>query len=116
MILVHVLLVVAVSELYIYADYSLLWRAKTERVHIAHELGHCETGSFYNVYSLLDIRQKYENRADAWAIKKLIPKDELDTIINMRIVDYWDLAEYFNVTDEFMYKAITYYQSHPGEK
>ena len=35
-----------------------------ERVHLAHELGHCVTGSFYNRYSNFDCRQRHENRAD----------------------------------------------------
>lgn len=35
-----------------------------ETVCLAHELGHCETGSFYNRLAKLDVRQRHENRAD----------------------------------------------------
>ena len=42
----------------------------------AHELGHCETGSFYNRYAKLDVRQQHENRADKWAIRRLVPMAE----------------------------------------
>ena len=40
-----------------------------EAVCLAHELGHCITGSFYNVYAVCDLRAKHERRADKWAIK-----------------------------------------------
>ena len=80
------------------------------KVKIAHELGHCETGSFYNRYSHLDVRRKHENRADRWAIKKLIPEDELKKAVSSGVVETWELAEYFSVTEPFMIKAILYYK------
>ncbi|MCI7650223.1 MAG: hypothetical protein SO436_09695 [Oscillospiraceae bacterium] len=49
---------------------------------MAHELGHCITGSFYNVYAVCDLRAKHERRADKWAIKKLVPRDKLKNAIN----------------------------------
>ncbi|MBD5384433.1 MAG: hypothetical protein HDR72_05485 [Ruminococcaceae bacterium] len=34
------------------------------KVKMAHELGHCVRGAFYNQYSSYDIREKHEYRAD----------------------------------------------------
>lgn len=81
-----------------------------ERVKLAHELGHCETGSFYNRYSPFDIVARHERRADKWAIKKLVPKDELDVAVSSGCIEPWDLAERFGVTETFMRKAICMYQ------
>lgn len=81
-----------------------------EKINLAHELGHCMTGSFYNRYSKLDIRAKHEHRADKWAIKKLIPKDELKKAINGGRETLYELAEYFNVTESFMQKALDFYR------
>lgn len=79
-----------------------------EKEKLAHEIGHCVTGSFYNENSPLDIRAKHERRADRWAIKKLIPKDELETAYkNCR--NRYELSEHFGVTEEFMQKALDYY-------
>ena len=81
-----------------------------EKVKLAHELGHCETGAFYNEYSKFDIRAKHERRADKWAIKKLVPEDELKeacTFCNNR----YELAEHFGVTEDFMQKVLDYYLS-----
>lgn len=84
---------------------------KDEKIRLAHELGHCVTGSFYNRYSDFDIRAKSEYKADKWAIKKLIPKDELQDAFEQGYTEPWDLAEYFNVTEEFIIKAVNYYRS-----
>ena len=80
-----------------------------ERVHFSHELGHCITGSFYNIHAAIDHRRRHENRADKWAIKRLIPVDALDDAIAEGCTDYWSLAERFGVTEHFIRKAVCYY-------
>lgn len=80
-----------------------------ERVHLIHELGHCVTGSFYNRYAAVDSRQRHENRADKWAVKKLIPVEALDDAIAEGCTEVWELAERFGVTEEFIRKAVCYY-------
>ena len=80
-----------------------------ERVCLAHELGHCETYSFYNIHSPFDVRAKHERRADMWAIKKLVPKTVLKKALKSGYDNVYSLAEYFSVTTDFMQKAIDYY-------
>lgn len=80
-----------------------------ERVHLSHELGHCLTGSFYNIYAARDLRQRHENRADKWAIRHLIPVAELDDAIAAGHTELWDLADFFGVTEAFLKKAICLY-------
>lgn len=94
---------------YIGVDYSKIETETDERVHLSHELGHCATGSFYNRYAKMDIRQKHENRADKWAIRKLIPVEKLDTAVAEGHTELWDLADYFGVTEEMMRKAVCLY-------
>ena len=80
-----------------------------ERVHLSHELGHCVTGSFYNIYAALDCRQRHENRANKWAITALIPVDDLDEAVAQGCTEIWDLAERFQVTEDFIRKAVCLY-------
>lgn len=87
-------------------DYSLLFDNADSRVCFAHEIGHCVTGSFYNRYTPLDVRQKHENRADRWAVQKLIPVDALDDAVANGYTTLWELAEFFGVTEDFMRKAV----------
>lgn len=94
---------------YIGMDSSILDGSTQEREHLTHEMGHCITGSFYNIYAADDIRERHEIRADKWAIQRLIPVDALDDAIAMGHTDLWDLAEYFGVSEAFLKKAICYY-------
>lgn len=86
----------------------LLKSESDEKVKLAHELGHCETGAFYNIFSKVDVRTKHERTADKWAIKKLIPEDELKEACKF-CANRWELSEYFGVTEDFMQKAMDYY-------
>jgi hypothetical protein len=80
-----------------------------ERVHLSHELGHCVTGSFYNIHAAVDCRQRHENRANKWAIQALIPVEQLDDAIAEGCTEVWELAERFGVTEEFIRKTVCYY-------
>lgn len=94
---------------YIGIDESVMDGGALEIVHMAHELGHCLTGSFYNRHTRFDVRQRHENRADKWAIRQIISVEDLDTAIASGYTEIWQLAEYFSVTEQFMRKAICLY-------
>ena len=88
------------------------WKLGTlaqETVCLAHELGHCETGSFYNRFAKLDVRQRHENRADKWAIRRLVPEDDLDAAMADGCDTIPALADRFGVTEPFMRKAVCWY-------
>ena len=80
-----------------------------QRVGLAHELGHCVTGSFYNRLSPGDIRRLHENRADRWAVETLIPVQALDEAVASGITEPWELAEHFGVDVPFLQKAVSLY-------
>ena len=94
---------------YIGIDESVMDGDALERVHMGHELGHCVTGSFYNRYSPYDLRQRHENRADKWAILRLVTEEALDEAVAEGCCEIWNLAERFGVTEQFMKKAVCYY-------
>ena len=75
------------------------------RVMIAHELGHCITGSFYNIYAVDDVRGKHERRADEWAVRRLIPRRAFLRAVRRGAREAWQIAEEFGVTVRFAEKA-----------
>ena len=81
-----------------------------EKLKLAHELGHCMTGSFYNIYSPYDVRARHEYRADKWAVHYLMPLDELQQALDDGCMDVWNLAERFGVTEDFVKRAAYIYQ------
>ena len=79
-----------------------------ETVCLGHELGHCLTGALYSLSAPLLERKRAERKADKWAIKKLVPVDELKRVMK-HYTYYYEIAEYFGVTEDFIRKACDYY-------
>lgn len=97
------------GDCFIAIDPDKIQTETDERSKLAHEMGHCLTGAFYNQYSNYDCRQRHENKADKWAVKYLIPMEDLDTAVANGCTEIWELAEHFGVTEQFIKKAVCYY-------
>lgn len=91
-------------------DVTQLDTALEEKGLLAHELGHCLTWSFYNISSKYNTRSRMEYRADRWVIHNLIPFSEFYEALQNGITERWQLAEYFDVTEDYIDKAITMYE------
>lgn len=93
----------------LFLDRSQWQTSSEETVSVAHECGHIFTGSLHTLENRLKLVSQHENRADKWAVKKLIPLDELDDAVANGCTEIWELAELFGVTEQFMRKALCYY-------
>lgn len=91
-------------------DVDKLNNSIEEKVCLAHELGHCELGAFYNIFSPYDIKSRQEYRANKWAASTLIPFCELQEALESGYTEIWELAELFGVSEEFMNIAIDIYR------
>lgn len=80
-----------------------------ERTALAHELGHCMTGAFYNEGNFLELHSRCEYRADKWAVNKLMPKEELEKAIKSGCTEVWELAERFGVEEWLVRRAMQMY-------
>lgn len=89
-------------------DEDAIENSAEERTHLAHELGHCATGAFYEVGSPLQVRGQAEHRANKWAVLHCVPKQELITLLKQGL-QKWELAEHFNVTEDLINTAVTFY-------
>lgn len=108
---VPALSVVIDGEMCVVINPVMISSSADEKVKLAHEIGHCAAGGFYDKLSPWDVVARCENRANKWAIKKLVPKDELETAIKRGNMNLWELSEKFNVTEGFIKKAISFYRS-----
>lgn len=81
-----------------------------EKERMGHEFGHCITGSFYNRYSLYDIRERHERRANKKAVYTLIPLDELVDALEHGETNAHELAEHFGVPEDFVRWALEIYE------
>lgn len=94
---------------YVFIDPSKFSSEAELRCALAHELGHIETGSFYNVYSLYDNWDKCEYKANKRAVEIMMPYHEVVRAIHKGCYTPWALADYFDVTQEFAQMAMDMY-------
>ena len=66
---------------------------------LIHEKGHFDSGAFYTASSPYLLKEQAERRADRAAILRYIPLEELRECLAAGMVEIWDLAEYFGVTE-----------------
>lgn len=84
-----------------------------EKTALAHELGHCATGAFYDVATPVATRGKCERRADEWSVRKLVPKSALKKALREGSTEAWQLAEHFGVDEKLIGRALAYYSFRP---
>lgn len=76
---------------------------------LAEEIGHYETSSG----DILDQRDpnnvKQENKARRWAFEKLLPEENIYLAAMNGYVTTWDIADYFDLDEEFVKAALRYY-------
>jgi len=91
-------------------DVAKIENTADELVRLAHEIGHIETISFYRADAPLITRGKLEARASRWAIRKLLPRENLKAAVKSGLTATYELAEHFGVTEDFIRQAIAYYR------
>lgn len=96
-------------DCYIGIDEKQMESTAEKKERLAHELGHCVKGAFYNRYSKFDIVSRHEYRADKWACENLMPKDEVENAFRQGYIEVWQLAEYFDVPEGLVKKAMWIY-------
>lgn len=103
----------------LYSDNVIALDSKIEtdnekRCVLAEEIGHYYT-SHGDILDISDIRNlKQEKRARNWGYEKLVGIIDLINAYKKGIKSRHDLAEYLNVTEEFLDKALKHYKEKHG--
>ncbi len=93
---------IKIEDLHIIVLNNNLKSQREIRLTLLHELGHFFTGTFYKhemEYLYID---KCEYKALKWATTFLMPKQEVEKAIKKGIKEVWELAEYFDVPEEWV--------------
>lgn len=97
------------GKCYIGMDYSVIENERQERQYLAHDMGHCESGAFYNKYSPFNVISQQEFRANKKALQYLVPREELEYLLKNERLETWELCEYFDVDYEYIQIAFWVY-------
>lgn len=91
-----------------------------EKEAVMHEIGHCETGTFYSPDADAITKAKCEHKATRWAYERLVPYNELLSLYHSYVfnrdtsMELWDLAEHFDVSCETMAKVLRSFYDRKG--
>lgn len=101
-------------------DYSVglnFERIKTTRqlrTVVMHESGHLRTGALHKVDSPFQLVEQNEYRADADSFQKYLPPDEIRAAMRSGYTETWQLAEYFDLEEDYIKKALHYWTECKG--
>lgn len=81
-----------------------------EKMAVSHEWSHYRTGTLYSLDADETVIRKAEYRADKQQILRLVPKEEVDKAAQEGCRNVWEFAEHFNVPEDFMRRALSFYR------
>lgn len=109
----------AFEEGFIFLDPNKFANEIEMKCALAHEIGHCETGSFYNIHCPYDLWERCERKANKRAAEILMPLKQVIRAMHHGCTTVWALAQKFEVTEEFAQIALDIYEAdliHDQEK
>ena len=77
---------------------------------LAHEIGHCQTNSFYTVNTQRCDRELCERHANRFAVELLVPLDDLKRAMHRGLLFAEILVRIFDVTPEFIRMVLELYE------
>ena len=89
-------------------DKSVFKSENTERLVLAHELGHALTNAYYSDLTNPIQIKRMEHRATKKTVEMLIPLEELNKML-CEDVTVFELSEHFSVPEEMIKKAMWIY-------
>lgn len=100
---------IAFFDDFLVIDHSKCKTAAQERTILAHEVGHYLSGAFYHAYSPYEVKEQAEHKAFAASVEKYLPVSEIVRCYRSGMTEIWQLAEHFNLEDDFVEKALRYW-------
>lgn len=85
-----------------------------ERTVLAHETGHYLSGAFYLANSPYEVKEQSEHKALAASCEKYLPPDEIRAAMRSGYTETWQLAEYFDLEEDYIKKALHYWTECKG--
>ena len=102
------------SDLAIFLDFSLIQGARQLKGVCLHEQGHAATGALHKVSSPYETVERSEYRANRWCAQHYLTAQDFQKAFSSGFVQTWELAEYFDLPEEDVKKALRYWTERRG--
>lgn len=98
----------------IFLDFSKIQSTRSLRGVCCHELGHAATGALHKVDSPYELVERSEYRANRWAAEHFLTAADFQAAFDAGYTELWQLAEYFDLPEETIKNALTYWSERRG--
>lgn len=98
----------------VFFDFSKILSTRLFRGICCHELGHLATGALHKVDSPYELWERSEYRANRWAAEHYLSADAFKEAFTAGYTELWQLAEYFDMPERDIEKALTYWTERRG--
>ena len=98
----------------IFLDFSQILSTRLLRGVCCHELGHAATGALHKVASPYETVERSEYRANRWCAQHYLTAEDFKEAFSHGCTESWELAEYFDLPEEDIQKALTYWTDSRG--
>lgn len=95
----------------IFINYDDIENSDEEFCVVAHEYGHCVSGSTHKLNSKYDLVCRHEYRADRRAILDFLPIEQIKQAIKHGCKYKYEFAEFLNVPEQFIDRAFEHYKA-----
>ena len=98
----------------VFLDFSKIRSTRLLRGVCYHELGHAATGALHKVDSPYELVGRSEYRANRWAAENYLTDADFRSAFADGCTELWQLAEYFDLPESDIQKALTYWTERKG--
>jgi len=98
----------------IFLDFSKIRSTRVLKGICCHEMGHAATGALHKVSSPYETVERSEYRANRWCAEHYLTAEEFREAFAAGITEPWQLAEHFDLPEEDIRRAYTFWQERRG--
>ena len=98
----------------VFLDFSKIRSTRLLRGVCYHELGHVATGALHKVDSPFELVGRSEYRANRWSAQHYLTPADFQEAFQAGYTELWQLAEYFDLPETDIQKALTYWKDRRG--
>ena len=102
------------EHLAVFLDFTKITTLQLLRGVCCHEMGHMATGALHKISSPYELVERSEYRANRYVAQTFLTADAFRTAFAAGYTEPWQLAEYFDLPEQDIINALTYWSERQG--
>jgi len=98
----------------VFLDFTKIRSTRLLRGICYHELGHAATGALHKIVSPYELVERSEYRAKRWSAQHHLTQEDFRAAFRDGCTEVWQLAEYFDLPENDVRSALTYWTERRG--